>query len=74
MTIARRVWSITLCLATGASVAAEMPVADFARHGQYQSVKISPNGEYLAASALVDGQVIGQSAAGAGAAKAAHGS
>jgi dipeptidyl aminopeptidase/acylaminoacyl peptidase len=37
--------------------AAEVPVADFARHPQYLNIKISPNGEYLAATAIVGGQV-----------------
>jgi len=38
--------------------AAEIAVADFARHPQYQSVKISPNGEYLAATAVLNGQIV----------------
>ena len=40
------------------AAAAEVPITDFARHEQYQSVKISPNGEYLAATAVVNGQVV----------------
>src|SRR5947209_16249934 len=50
------------CLLLGAIVApvfaAEVPLADFARHPQYQSVKISPDGEYLAASAVVGGRTV----------------
>jgi dipeptidyl aminopeptidase/acylaminoacyl peptidase len=42
----------------GPTPAAEVPIADFARHEQYRSVKISPNGEYLAATAIVNGQVV----------------
>lgn len=38
--------------ATGAQ--AEIPLADFARHVQYSSVKISPDGEYIAADAVVE--------------------
>ena len=33
---------------------AEVPLADFARHVQYSSVKISPDGEYIAADAVID--------------------
>src|SRR5690606_16183110 len=36
------------------TVAAEVPLADFARHQQYDDVEISPNGDYLAATAIVD--------------------
>ncbi|MBL8298000.1 MAG: S9 family peptidase [Rhodanobacteraceae bacterium] len=38
--------------ATGAH--AEVPLADFARHTQYSSVKISPDGDYIAADTVVD--------------------
>ncbi len=38
--------------------AAEVPVADFAKHEQFRNVKISPDGDYLAASAVVDGKTI----------------
>lgn len=41
-----------LMSATGAQ--AEVPLADFARHVQYSSVKISPDGEYIAADAVVE--------------------
>src|SRR5438270_7669785 len=36
--------------------AAEVPLADFARHAQYQDVKLSPDGQHLAATAIVNGQ------------------
>lgn len=45
-------------LAITSVAAAEVPIADFARHPQYRGVKISPNGEYLAATAVVDGQIV----------------
>jgi acetyl esterase/lipase len=41
-----------------AAPAAEVPLADFARHEQFRNVKISPDGDYLAASAVVDGKMI----------------
>lgn len=37
---------------------AEVPLADFAKHEQFRDVKISPEGDYLAASAVVDGKTI----------------
>ncbi|QBB69778.1 S9 family peptidase [Pseudolysobacter antarcticus] len=36
--------------------AAEIPVTDFARHAQYTEMKISPDGKYLAAIAIVQGE------------------
>ncbi|GAP65015.1 dipeptidyl aminopeptidase/acylaminoacylpeptidase [Mizugakiibacter sediminis] len=38
--------------------AAPVAFADLARHEQYKDVKISPDGEYLAATAVVDGQTV----------------
>lgn len=38
------------------SVSADVPVADFARHTQYVDAAISPDGEYLAAVAVVKGK------------------
>ena len=38
------------------AVAAEVPYADFARHAQFRDIKISPNGDYLAADTVVDGK------------------
>jgi dipeptidyl aminopeptidase/acylaminoacyl peptidase len=45
-----------LGLLIGGSVHAEVPVADFAKHMQYVEAAISPNGEYLAAVAVVKGR------------------
>lgn len=36
--------------------AADIPVADFARHAQYTEMKISPDGQYLGAIAIVQGE------------------
>lgn len=58
MRIERCVSTLVLGLAAACAEAAEIPVADFARQGQYQSVKLSPDGDHLAASALVNGQVV----------------
>src|SRR5678816_4057670 len=38
--------SLLACV-TPALAAAEIPLADFARHDRYRDVKISPDGEYL---------------------------
>jgi dipeptidyl aminopeptidase/acylaminoacyl peptidase len=38
--------------------AAEVPIADFARHPTYREVRISPNGETLAATMEGNGQVV----------------
>ncbi|MHB8447530.1 MAG: alpha/beta hydrolase family protein [Rudaea sp.] len=35
-----------------------MPLEDFARHPRYEQVKISPDGDYLAATAVVDGRTV----------------
>jgi len=40
------------------AVGAEIPLADFARHEQFRDVKISPEGDYLAATAVVDGRTV----------------
>ncbi len=37
---------------------AQVPLADFAHHPQYEQVKISPDGDYLAASAVVRGRTV----------------
>ena len=37
---------------------AAVPLADFARHAQFRDIKISPQGDYLAASAVVDGKAV----------------
>jgi dipeptidyl aminopeptidase/acylaminoacyl peptidase len=41
-----------------AARAAEIPIEDFARHAQFRDIKISPGGDYLAASAVVDGKAV----------------
>lgn len=40
----------------GSAVAAPVPLKDFARHDEFQAAEISPNGDYLAATMLVEGQ------------------
>ena len=40
----------------GCAFADEIPFADFARHAQYENVKISPAGDYLAATVVVKGK------------------
>ena len=37
---------------------AAVPLADFARHAQFHDIKISPQGDYLAASAVVEGKAV----------------
>jgi len=41
-----------------AARAAEIPIEDFAKHAQFRDIKISPDGDYLAASAVVDGKAV----------------
>jgi len=41
-----------------AAPAAEIPIEDFAKHAQFRDIKISPDGDYLAASAVVDGKAV----------------
>jgi dipeptidyl aminopeptidase/acylaminoacyl peptidase len=53
-----RVFAGLLCLALSGSALAEVPLVDFAKHEQFRDVKISPEGDYLAASAVVDGKTI----------------
>lgn len=50
--------AISAPLAAAEVPAASVSVADFARHPQYENVKISRDGEHLAATAIVDGQVV----------------
>jgi dipeptidyl aminopeptidase/acylaminoacyl peptidase len=40
------------------ATAAEIPLEDFARHAQFRDIKISPDGDYIAASAVVDGKAV----------------
>jgi len=41
-----------------AAPAAEIPFADFAKHAEFRNIKISPDGDYLAASAVVEGKAV----------------
>jgi dipeptidyl aminopeptidase/acylaminoacyl peptidase len=52
MRIARISWLIVL--AAGACSASAADIADFAKHPQYKQVKISPNGEYLAVTTIIN--------------------
>lgn len=47
-----------LALITLPVAATEVPLNDFARHAQYLDVKISPDGDYLAASVIVEGHAL----------------
>jgi len=47
-----------LACVTQSLAAVEIPLADFARHDRYRDVKISPDGEYLAASAIVHDKAV----------------
>jgi len=40
------------------AVCADVPLVDFARHEQFRDIKISPQGDYVAASAVVDGRTV----------------
>jgi dipeptidyl aminopeptidase/acylaminoacyl peptidase len=51
-------WLMLLLCALAAPAAAEVALADFARHPQYEDVQISPEGDYLAASAVVGGRTV----------------
>jgi dipeptidyl aminopeptidase/acylaminoacyl peptidase len=54
----RRLVACFLGFALAVPALAEVPLADFAKHEQFRDVKISPDGDYLAASAVVDGKTI----------------
>ncbi|MFS1702452.1 alpha/beta hydrolase family protein [Alteromonas sp. AMM-1] len=47
---------LLLCAYIGSVNADSIPLESFAKHAQYQSVKISPTGEYLAFAALEEGK------------------
>ncbi|HET8941019.1 MAG TPA: S9 family peptidase [Rudaea sp.] len=53
-------WTLAIPALMFAGVAAAAPpqLSDFARHAQYTQVKISPEGDYLAASAIVGDQTV----------------
>jgi len=48
-------WVMGSLIFVGAAGGAEVPLADFARHAQYERVRISPDGRHLAAISNVDG-------------------
>ena len=50
--------AIAACAASLPALAAEAQIADFARHSQFRDIKISPDGDYLAANAVVDGKAV----------------
>lgn len=54
-TIAMVCW---MAIAAAPVAAGEIPVADFARHAQYRDAKISPDGNWLAATVVAGGQVL----------------
>ncbi len=58
MRAARLIVAASLGVIASSALAAEIPLADFAKHEQFRDVKISPEGDYLAASAVVDGKTI----------------
>lgn len=58
MRMFRFVAALALACAAWTAHAAPVAFADLARHEQYKDVKISPDGEYLAATAVVDGQTV----------------
>lgn len=55
-----RIWIAAIVLALSMTALGARPVsfADLARHVQYKDVKISPDGKYLAATAVVKGQTV----------------
>ena len=58
-----RRWIVAGLLALAGTVLHAQPVsfADLARHEQYKDVRISPDGKYLAATAVVKGQTAASS-------------
>ncbi len=52
----KHVFAILLLSISGLACATDIPVADFARHAQYTEMKISPDGKYLGAIAIVQGE------------------
>lgn len=48
---------LLLWVAGVAGAASPVPLKDFARHDEFRAAKISPNGDYLAVTMLIDGQV-----------------
>jgi dipeptidyl aminopeptidase/acylaminoacyl peptidase len=54
----RFLFAIALIALSFSAAAEEIAFADFARHAQFRDIKISPEGDYLAASAVVDGKAV----------------
>lgn len=54
----RAILILLYLIAAPCSAMAQVPLSDLARHPQYEHVQISPNGDYLAASAVVDGRTV----------------
>ncbi|AHX12401.1 prolyl oligopeptidase [Dyella jiangningensis] len=52
----KRAVAYALCLLSGQALAGSVPFTDLARHVQYDKVKISPDGHYLAATTVVNGK------------------
>ena len=50
----RLIFIVAYAFVSTIGCAAEVPIADFAKHAAYEDVKISPNGEYLAVTSLVN--------------------
>ncbi|HET9032741.1 MAG TPA: S9 family peptidase [Dokdonella sp.] len=49
---------IALLLGFSVHATEPVPLADFAKHMQFKEVKISPDGEHLAATSIIDGKVV----------------
>lgn len=49
---------VMLALGFAAHATEPVPLAEFAKHMQFKEVKISPDGEHLAASSIIDGKVV----------------
>jgi dipeptidyl aminopeptidase/acylaminoacyl peptidase len=58
MNLRRWIVALLLLLCTAVLHAESVSLADLARHDQYRDVKISPDGKYLAATAIVKGQTV----------------
>ena len=58
MFLSRFLMALVALFACTDSATAALPLADFARHAQFNDIKISPKGDYVAASAIVDGKRI----------------
>jgi hypothetical protein len=58
MPASHRILGLLLAALALPAAGAEVPLADFARHEQFRDIKISPQGDYVAASAVVDGRTV----------------